>query len=141
MRNPNNNLIPNLYDEDECSCTQWVDKAKRAGIYQYLADPMSHVDKGLTPAEAVFIDNLKARIEKVLGRSIAPTVEDVIKAAAENYGYSGLFGHRESLAEAGEYAMRLIDNLKPSERKWATIAMMVVSNTHAVERAKERVAG
>lgn len=140
MKNPNNNLIPNLYTEDERSCENWVVSCRQSGVYRYLSDPLSYINNGLTSAEGKFLDNLKQKVEGILDRSVAPTREEILEHAAEKYGYCGLFGMRDNLKESLDYAMELIETRIPQgHRAEAYVALGVVCNTHAYDRAKQEL--
>ena len=61
-----------------------------------------------------------------------------LQEKAAKFGYHGLFGHRETLQEAYDYAMQLIDTIPPEDRIAVMTGLHVLMNTIAIERAKEK---
>jgi hypothetical protein len=140
MRNPNNELIPNLWDETQAGAKSWVNTCKSTGVYKYMNDPMSFIDSKLTQAEAKYLCHLKAKAERLLGHEVGISESDILEKARE-YGYQNWFPHRDSVDVAWEYAMNSIDLMHKDDRLQAITAMAWLSNTHAYLRAKAELEG
>jgi len=68
MKNPNNEKLPNFFIEDQAHADKWFNECKERGLLKYFPFPRLHIDKGLTRAEAIFLEHCERKYKTVLKR-------------------------------------------------------------------------
>jgi len=66
MRNPDNQVVPNLYCESREGAMQWMGKAELMGLKPFMDDPLSHIDKGMSRPAAMFLKQELGRYNKIM---------------------------------------------------------------------------